>query len=78
MEESKPEKVRFIIEFDLENMNYTPKVEGKIPIPLLMNALEVEKHKVIMQQIGTALQQAAQQPRLLTPNGTPLPNFRGM
>ena len=65
------EKASFVIEFDLKTQGFGWKVDGNIPIPLLVGSLELAKSCLLDQQKAMIAQQMQQQAanRIVLPNG---------
>jgi hypothetical protein len=69
-------KPQILIQYDPTDQSLQFACQGAIPLPLLVNYLEVMKTGFIHQQLAMAAQAQQQQKKVLMPGGAPIPNLR--
>lgn len=67
-------KIQLVFEMDLETGAIGWHIPNGLPRAAFVNALEMCKHMLIIQQL--AVGQIDQQPGIMLPNGSPLPKLR--
>ena len=78
MTEEKTQQLgELVIQYDPATQMMRQQRKGHIPLPLLVNFLEIIKTELVLQELALAQQAAQQQAKngIVIPNG-PMPNFR--